>query len=70
MRTTSTTDDTQYIDDIDDEMMDDIDGEIEKRLESKRKRSGDPLRKIEELMEARRLKSDLDDYDDWEYEDE
>ena len=67
MRTTSTTDDTQYIDDIDDEMMDDIDGEIEKRLESKRKRSGDYLRKIEELMEARRLKSDLDDYDDWEY---
>lgn len=70
MRTTSTTDDTQYIDDIDDEMMDDIDGEIEKRLESKRKRSGDYLRKIEELMEARRLKSDIDDYDDWEYEDE
>ena len=46
-------------------MMDDIDGEIEKRLEAKSKRSGDYLRKIEALMEERRLKHDLDDYDDW-----
>ncbi|RLT92211.1 PA3496 family putative envelope integrity protein [Ketobacter sp.] len=65
MRTTSTSEDTQYIDDIDEEMMDDIDGEIEQRLESKSKRSGDYLRKIEALMEQRRLKHDLDDYDDW-----
>ncbi|MEE2729752.1 MAG: hypothetical protein VYA55_02965 [Pseudomonadota bacterium] len=65
MRTTSTSEDTQYVDDIDEEMMDDIDGEIEQRLESKSKRSGDYLRKIEALMEQRRLKHDLDDYDDW-----
>lgn len=70
MRTTSTTDNSQFIDDIDEELMDDIDGEIEKRLEGKRKRSGDYLRKIEEMMEARRLKSDLDDYDDWDIDDE
>lgn len=65
MRTTSTSENTQYIDDVDEEMMDDIDGEIEQRLESKSKRSGDYLRKIEALMEERRLKHDLDDYDDW-----
>ncbi len=70
MRTTSTTDDGQYIDDIDDDLMDDIDGEIERRLEAKRKRSGDYLRKIEERMEERRLKNDLDDYDDWDFDDE
>ena len=65
MRTISTSENTQYIDDVDEEMMDDIDGEIEQRLESKSKRSGDYLRKIEALMEERRLKHDLDDYDDW-----
>lgn len=70
MRTTSTSEDSQYIDDIDDDMMDDIDSEVEKRLESRSKRNGDYLRKIEERMEARRLKLDLDDYDDWEIDDE
>ncbi|AUM13669.1 PA3496 family putative envelope integrity protein [Ketobacter alkanivorans] len=65
MRTTSSSEDTQYIDDIDDELMDDIDGDVERRLEAKSKSSGDYLRKIEEMMEARRLKHDLDDYDDW-----
>ncbi len=70
MRTTSTSEDSQYIDDIDDEIMDDIDEDIEKRLSAKRKRSGDYLRKIEEMMENRRLKNDLDDYDDWDIDDE
>lgn len=70
MRTTSTTDNSQFIDEVDEGLMDDIDGDIEKRLDAKRKRSGDYLRKIEELMEARRLKDDLDDYDDWDIEDE
>ena len=65
MRTTPTSESTQYIDDIDDETMDDIDGEIENRLQTRSKRSGDYLRKSEALMEARRLKHDLDDYDDW-----
>lgn len=70
MRTTSTTEENQFIDDIDDETMDDIDNEIENRLEAKSKRSGDYLRKIEALMEDRRLKHDLDDYDDWDFDDE
>jgi hypothetical protein len=70
MRTTSTSEDSQYVDDIDDEMMDDIDGDIEKRLEAKSKQSGDYLRKIEAMMEERRLQHDLDDYDDWDIDDE
>ena len=70
MRTTSTSDDNVFIDDIDEDTMDGIDSEIENRLESKSKRSGDYLRKIEALMEDRRLKHDLDDYDDWDIDDE
>lgn len=60
MRTTSTTNaDNQFVDDVDDELMDDIDNEIEKRLEGKSRRSGDYLRKIEALMEERRLQREL-----------
>ncbi len=70
MRTTSTSEDNVFIDDIDEDTMDGIDNEIENRLESKGKRSGDYLRKIEALMEDRRLKHDLDDYDDWDIDDE
>ncbi len=65
MRTTSSRDETQYVDDIDDEVMDGIDEEIDKRLETKGRRPGDYLRKIEALMEERRLKHDLDEYDEW-----
>lgn len=69
MRTTSTTtDDAPFIEDVDDILMDDIDREIEKRLEGKGRRSGDYLRKIEALMEERRLQRELglldDDYAD------
>lgn len=67
MRTTSTTNDTQFIEEVDEVLMDDIDGEIEKRLDGKSKRSGDYLRKIEALMEERRLQRELgllDDEDD------
>ncbi|MGB3621068.1 hypothetical protein FT643_04625 [Ketobacter sp. MCCC 1A13808] len=70
MRTTSTSEDSTFIDDIDDDMMDGIDSDIENRLEARNKRSGDYLRKIEALMEDRRLKHDLDDYDDWDVDDE
>ena len=71
MRTTSTTNDSQFIDDVDEVLMDDIDGEIEKRLDGKSRRSGDYLRKIEALMEERRLQRELgfmDDGDDSEYD--
>ncbi len=67
MRTTSTTNDTQFMEEVDEVLMDDIDGEIEKRLDGKSKRSGDYLRKIEALMEERRLQRELgllDDEDD------
>ena len=68
MRTTSTTSETQFIDEIDEVLMDDIDNEIEKRLDGKARRSGDYLRKIEALMEERRLQRELgifdDDFDD------
>ncbi len=71
MRTTSTTEENKFIDDIDEDLMDDIDGDIESRLQSKtRSRSGDYLRKIEAMMEDRRLKSDLDDYEDWDFSEE
>ena len=67
MRTTSTTNETQFVEEVDEVLMDDIDGEIEKRLDGKSKRSGDYLRKIEALMEERRLRRELgllDDDDD------
>lgn len=68
MRTTSTTTETQFVEEIDEVLMDDIDGEIEKRLDGKGRRSGDYLRKIEALMEERRLQRELglldDDEDD------
>ena len=64
MRTTSTTNDTQFIEEVDEVLMDDIDGEIEKRLDGKSKRSGDYLRKIEALMEERRLRRELGLLDD------
>lgn len=71
MRTTSSTDDSKFIDDIDDALMDDIDSDIDNRLQAKPKaRSGEYLRKIEAMMEDRRLKHDLDDYDDWSMDDE
>ncbi len=69
MRTTSTSSDTQFVEEIDDVLMDDIDGEIDKRLEGKARRSGDYLRKIEALMEERRLQKELDDLDE-DYEDD
>ncbi len=46
MRTTSTTTETQFVEEVDEVLMDDIDGEIEKRLDGKGRRSGDYLRKI------------------------
>ncbi|MEZ5510762.1 MAG: hypothetical protein R3F47_12840 [Gammaproteobacteria bacterium] len=68
MRTTSTTTETQFVEEVDEVLMDDIDGEIEKRLDGKGRRSGDYLRKIEALMEERRLQRELDllgdDYSD------
>jgi len=68
MRTTSTTTETQFVEEVDEVLMDDIDGEIEKRLDGKGRRSGDYLRKIEALMEERRLQRELglldDDEDD------
>jgi hypothetical protein len=68
MRTTSTTNNNQFVEEVDEVLMDDIDNEIEKRLEGKSKRSGDYLRKIEALMEERRLQEELgylgDDADD------
>lgn len=74
MRTTSTTTDSHHIDDIDDILMDDIDLEIEKRLNGKGRRSGECLRKIEALMEERRLQRELglldDLYDDDDDEEE
>lgn len=68
MRTTSTTTETPFVEEVDEVLMDDIDGEIEKRLDGKGRRSGDYLRKIEALMEERRLQRELglldDDYAD------
>ncbi|HEX4940864.1 MAG TPA: hypothetical protein VFX11_19475 [Candidatus Kapabacteria bacterium] len=64
MRTTSTTNETQFVEEVDEVLMDDIDNEIEKRLEGKSKRSGDYLRKIEALMEERRLQRELGYLDD------
>ena len=64
MRTTSTTTETQFVEELDDVLMDDIDGEIEKRLTGKGRRSGDYLRKIEALMEERRLQKELGVRDD------
>ncbi len=64
MRTTSTTSETQFVEEIDEVLMDDIDGEIDKRLEGKSRRSGDYLRKIEALMEERRLQKELGLLDD------
>lgn len=64
MRTTSTTNETQFVEEVDEVLMDDIDGEIEKRLDGKSKRSGDYLRKIEALMEERRLRRELGLLDD------
>ena len=64
MRTTSTTNETQFVEEVDEVLMDDIDNEIEKRLEGKNKRSGDYLRKIEALMEERRLQQELGYLDD------
>ena len=69
MRTTSTTTQTQFVEEVDEVLMDDIDGEIEKRLDGKGRRSGDYLRKIEALMEERRLQRELDLLDD-DYSDE
>ena len=64
MRTTSTTTETTFVEEIDEVLMDDIDGEIEKRLDGKSRRSGDYLRKIEALMEERRLQKELGLLDD------
>ena len=64
MRTTSTTNETQFVEEVDEVLMDDIDNEIEKRLDGKSKRSGDYLRKIEALMEERRLRQELGYLDD------
>lgn len=64
MRTTSTTTNTPFVEEVDEVLMDDVDGEIEKRLEGKGKRSGDYLRKIEALMEERRLQRELGYLDD------
>lgn len=68
MRTTSTTTESHHVDEIDEVLMDDIDVEIEKRLSGKGRRSGDCLRKIEALMEERRLQKELglldDEFDD------
>ncbi len=64
MRTTSTTNETQFVEEVDEVLMDDIDGEIEKRLAGKSKRAGDYLRKIEAMMEERRLKEELGYLDD------
>ena len=64
MRTTSTTTETTFVEEIDEVLMDDIDGEIDKRLEGKSRRSGDYLRKIEALMEERRLQKELGLLDD------
>lgn len=69
MRATSTTTETTFVEEIDEVLMDDIDGEIEKRLDGKSRRSGDYLRKIEALMEERRLQKELGLLDD-ELEDE
>jgi len=69
MRTTSTTTETPFVEEVDEVLMDDIDGEIEKRLDGKGRRSGDYLRKIEALMEERRLQRELDLLDD-DYSDE
>lgn len=62
--------DSIFIDDIDDDMMDGIDSDIENCLEVRNKCFGDYLCKIEVLMEDWRLKYDLDDYDDWDVDDE
>ena len=64
MRATSTSSDTQFVEEVDEVMMDDIDGEIEKRLDGKSRRSGDYLRKIEALMEERRLQKELGVFDE------
>ena len=64
MRTTSTTNETQFVEEVDEVLMDDIDNEIEKRLDGKSKRSGDYLRKIEALMEERRVRQELGYLDD------
>lgn len=64
MRTTSTASNTQFVEEVDEVLMDDIDGEIEKRLDGKNRRSGDYLRKIEALMEERRLQKELGLLDD------
>ena len=72
MRTTSTTNkDSQFVDEVDEVLMDDIDSEIEKRLDGKSRRSGgDYLRKIEALMEERRLERELGYLDEDDFEDE
>lgn len=64
MRATSTTTETTFVEEIDEVLMDDIDSEIEKRLDGKSRRSGDYLRKIEALMEERRLQKELGLLDD------
>lgn len=52
-----------FEDDID-EILDELEDEIASRLDKKgQKRSGEYMRKIEEIMEQRRLKEDIDYYD-------
>lgn len=52
-----------FEDDID-EILDELEDEIASRLDKKgQKRSGEYMRKIEEIMEQRRLKEDIDFYD-------
>lgn len=52
-----------FEDDID-EILDELEDEIASRLDKKgQKRSGEYMRKIEAIMEQRRLKEDIDFYD-------
>ncbi|CBL45991.1 Hypothetical protein HDN1F_24080 [gamma proteobacterium HdN1] len=52
-----------FEDDID-EILDELEDEIASRLDKKtQKRTGEYMRKIEEIMEKRRLKEDTDYYD-------
>ena len=54
----------QDFDDDIDEILDELEDEIASRLDKKgQKRSGEYMRKIEEIMEKRRLKNDIDYYD-------
>lgn len=53
----------EFDEDID-EILDELEDEIASRLDKKgQKRSGEYMRKIEEIMEKRRLKHDIDYYD-------